>query len=74
MKQLLFFLIAILPISAFGQCRVLDPELQGSYTGGCANGLAEGEGMASGSAQYSGGFQQGKKHGKGAKTWANGDR
>jgi hypothetical protein len=61
-------------MEAHAQCRVLDPELQGTYSGGCVNGLAEGEGTASGRAQYSGGFRQGKKHGKGVKTWANGDR
>jgi hypothetical protein len=55
-------------------CRVLDPELQGSYSGGCVNGLAEGEGVARGTAEYRGGFRQGKKEGKGVKTWANGDR
>jgi len=55
-------------------CRVLDPELQGSYSGGCASGLAEGEGKAKGAAEYQGEFRAGKKQGKGVKTWANGDR
>lgn len=55
-------------------CRVADPELQGSYTGSCANGLAEGSGLASGTAEYHGGFRAGKKHGVGVKTWSNGDR
>jgi hypothetical protein len=61
-------------MEANAQCRVLDPELQRSYSGGCVNGLAEGEGAASGSAEYAGGFRQGRKHGKGMKIWANGDR
>jgi hypothetical protein len=55
-------------------CRVLDPELQGSYTGACVNGLAEGRGMASGLARYEGEFRAGRKHGKGVKAWPNGDR
>jgi hypothetical protein len=55
-------------------CRVLDPELQGTYAGPCVNGLAEGEGFAAGTAEYRGGFRAGRKHGKGVKTWPNGDR
>jgi hypothetical protein len=53
---------------------VLDPELQEFYAGPCINGLAEGHGIARGSAQYEGDFKAGRKHGKGVKTWANGDR
>jgi hypothetical protein len=56
------------------QCRVLDPELQGSYSGGCVNGLAEGKGTASGTASYEGEFKAGRKQGHGVKTWPNGDR
>ena len=55
-------------------CKVLDPELQDFYEGGCKNGLAEGEGHARGSAEYQGAFHQGMKHGRGVKTWAWGDR
>jgi hypothetical protein len=55
-------------------CRVLDPELQASYAGPCVNGLAEGFGQAAGTAQYQGEFKAGRKHGKGVKTWPNGDR
>ncbi len=53
---------------------MLDPELQGRYAGPCVGGLAEGEGSASGFAEYRGGFKAGRKHGKGVKTWPNGDR
>ena len=57
------------------QCVVLDPELQGSYVGGCKDGLAEGYGEATGAAAYKGGFRAGRKHGKGAKIWpSSGDR
>lgn len=55
-------------------CRVIDTELQQSYAGLCVNGLAEGIGSATGTASYQGQFSAGRKHGKGVKTWANGDR
>ena len=56
-------------------CVVLDPELQGRYSGGCKDGLAEGYGEAIGAADYKGGFSAGRKHGKGTKTWrSSGDR
>jgi hypothetical protein len=45
-------------------CKVLDPELQASYSGPCVDGLAEGFGRASGAAEYVGGV----------KTWPQGDR
>jgi hypothetical protein len=60
--------------AAAQECRVLDPELQGAYSGPCAAGLAQGRGTAIGSAEYRGEFQAGRKHGKGVKTWSNGDR
>lgn len=67
------FLAVVLNANA-QDCRVLDPELQGAYAGPCSNGLAEGVGHARGSAEYRGEFKAGRKHGKGAKTWVNGDR
>jgi hypothetical protein len=69
-------LVGGLPLLAQAQsrCLVLDPELQGSYTGGCADGRAEGQGTAKGIAAYAGEFHLGKKHGRGVKTWSWGDR
>ena len=55
-------------------CVVADPELQGSYEGGCKHGLAEGDGVAKGTAEYRGEFRAGMKHGQGIKTWPWGDR
>ncbi len=55
-------------------CKVLDPELQGMYSGGCVDGLAEGRGEAQGVARYEGEFRAGRKHGAGIKTWPTGDR
>ena len=67
---------ALLPLGAGAQtaCRVLDPELAGTYQGGCKDGLAEGQGEAKGTAEYRGGFHAGRKQGKGVKTWPSGDR
>ena len=74
MKNALFALW-LFAVSAQAQsCRVLDPELQGSYSGACVDGLAEGIGRASGEAEYVGGFKAGRKHGKGVKSWPSGDR
>ena len=55
-------------------CKVIDPELQGSYEGGCRKGLASGKGVARGVATYEGGFREGMKAGRGVKTWPWGDR
>jgi hypothetical protein len=69
--------VTLFALAAFAQepsCKVQDPELQGSYQGGCRDGWAEGYGVARGSAQYRGAFKAGRKHGKGVKTWATGDR
>jgi len=75
MRLFCLLLLAAISFSVRSQnCKVLDPELQGTYSGGCSNGLAEGEGTAKGSAEYHGGFHQGRMQGKGVKTWANGDR
>jgi hypothetical protein len=59
---------------AQSKCLVLDPELQAFYSGACANGKAEGQGTAKGSAVYVGEFREGRKHGRGVKTWPWGDR
>lgn len=67
-------LLALAGTSAHA-CRVLDPELQGRYEGGCsADGLAEGRGTAVGVATYAGEFRAGRKHGKGTKSWSDGER
>lgn len=55
-------------------CRVLDPELAGSYAGGCKDGFANGKGEARGVAEYRGEFRMGMKHGRGVKRWPDGDR
>ena len=62
------------PAMAADACKVMDPELQGAYSGPCVEGLAQGKGAASGKARYTGDFVAGRKHGKGLKVWPNGDR
>jgi len=71
-----FAAVMLFPPGASAQlvCRVLDPELAGSYQGGCREGLAAGYGDAKGVAEYRGEFRAGRKHGKGIKTWPSGDR
>ena len=54
--------------------KVLSPNLAGSYSGSCKDGLAHGEGVAKGPHEYSGIFANGKPHGKGAYAWQNGDK
>jgi hypothetical protein len=76
-RGLLVLLLAIGASAALAQsptCEVVDPELRGSYTGACIDGLAEGSGAASGKAHYEGQFKAGRKHGRGIKTWPTGDR
>ncbi len=70
----LTILLALANTGTAGTCRVVDPELQGFYEGGCRKGLAHGSGYARGTAEYQGGFRRGLKHGNGVKTWPWGDR
>jgi hypothetical protein len=53
-------------------CKVIVPEISGSYTGGCKNGLASGKGIAQGIDSYEGQFSKGMPNGKGIYKWANG--
>ena len=77
--SLLLFCLLAVSSGAWGQetpkCVVIDPELQGSYSGGCKDGYADGYGEARGTASYDGEFRSGRKHGKGVKSWRSpGDR
>jgi hypothetical protein len=54
-------------------CQVLDPKLQGHYSGECQNGQAFGTGEAVGVDKYEGQFAQGLPDGSGTYTWADGE-
>ncbi len=71
-------LLMTLGLALFGgaenatQCRVLDKDIQGTYTGDCKNGLAEGYGVSIGKDKYEGYFHKGALNGKGKYTWGKG--
>jgi hypothetical protein len=50
-------------------CAVNDPDVGVSYTGECRDGLAHGEGHATGRDDYRGQFDAGDLHGRGRYTW-----
>jgi hypothetical protein len=53
-------------------CKVLMPEISGSYAGKCKKGLAHGKGLATGMDTYEGRFKKGLPDGTGKYTWADG--
>jgi hypothetical protein len=59
-------------IYAQKECKVLMPEISGTYTGKCKKGLAHGRGLAEGTDTYDGRFLKGLPDGKGKYTWADG--
>jgi hypothetical protein len=67
--------VAVLLSFAFSNsppCTVLDPDLQGTYQGGCKEGLAHGYGEAQGRDTYVGYFKDGHTHGPGQYSWGPG--
>lgn len=75
-KYYLFGIIIILQSSlVFAQdgCKVLVPELQGTYTGKCKKGLANGQGKAVAKDTYEGSFRKGYPHGEGIYKWSTGE-
>lgn len=76
-KQLFLLVFSVFIMNtAFGQsdCKVKLKELNGSYTGACKKGYAEGHGTAKGDADtYKGYFKKGMPHGTGTYTWENGN-
>ena len=79
MKNILHFgLISIfifytLQLFSQEQCKVLKPEITGTYEGKCKSGLASGKGVATGSDRYEGQFLKGLPNGYGTYTWAGGN-
>ena len=77
MKQVLFLIflsISIINTSAQNaECSVLLDSLEGTYTGDCKSGKANGTGKAVGINSYDGEFKNGLPEGQGKYTWSNGD-
>jgi hypothetical protein len=65
--------VCILHAQEKGDCKVMVSALQGTYDGGCKNGMAQGKGSAKGTDTYTGNFRKGYPHGRGTYTWASGD-
>lgn len=61
-------------VSAQETCKVLVKGLQGTYTGGCKKGLANGKGTAVGVDNYTGYFKKGLPNGEGTYIWASGEK
>lgn len=78
-KQFLLYSLVMLfglhGMEARGQsaCKVLMPEISGTYKGKCSNGLAEGKGKAKGTDTYVGMFKNGWPDGRGKYTYKNGN-
>ena len=76
MKPLLSLLFILLASSdCFSQdipCKVLKPEISGSYSGDCKKGLAHGKGTATGIDTYTGHFKKGYPEGEGVYQYKSG--
>jgi hypothetical protein len=75
MKRLFLIIILIAGINAYAQesnCRVLYPEISGTYSGDCKRGLAHGKGIAQGIDRYEGHFSKGNPNGIGTYIKADG--
>ncbi|MGK7394844.1 MAG: hypothetical protein ACNS62_09730 [Candidatus Cyclobacteriaceae bacterium M3_2C_046] len=53
-------------------CKVLIPEISGTYEGDCRRGLAHGDGKSQGTDSYEGEFKKGLPDGYGKYTWSDG--
>lgn len=75
LKKMFFILLLIAGNNTFAQqtdCKVLKPEISGTYSGDCKKGLAHGKGIAQGTDRYEGQFSKGLPDGTGTYKWANG--
>lgn len=72
LSAIVLSLCGLAPISD-DNCKVLLPNLSGSYEGNCKNGIAHGNGKAVGIDTYEGKFKKGLPDGKGTYIWENGD-
>jgi hypothetical protein len=67
-----FFSTFILQKTFSQQCVVDNPTIQGTYTGDCKKGKANGKGKSVGTDVYEGDFKAGLPDGSGTYTWSNG--
>ena len=76
MKQVLLIPILIIALTASATaqqaCEVKLKSIQGTYTGACENGLANGQGKSVGTDQYEGTFKNGYPDSAGMYTWKDG--
>jgi hypothetical protein len=75
LKGVIFFaaLFSSLQLAAQNtDCKVVMPEISGTYVGDCKRGLAHGNGTATGTDRYEGRFSKGLPNGTGTYTWSNG--
>jgi hypothetical protein len=72
MKQIFLVLFLFLNKLIAQNCKVKIDSLEGSYVGQCDNGLADGQGTATGTDNYIGKFKKGYPEGKGKYIWKNG--
>jgi hypothetical protein len=71
MKSHLVLLVILCAGAAHAaDCTVHDQDLQGTYAGGCIDGVAQGSGVAQGRDEYRGDFAAGLMHGPGVYTWS----
>jgi hypothetical protein len=79
MKSLILFTLCVTisfsasVIFAQSECKVLLPGISDFYTGSCKQGLANGQGEASGTDNYKGEFRKGFPDGTGTYTWLTGE-
>jgi hypothetical protein len=79
MRKAIFLVSSIMITACFStawsqtDCKVLKPGIDSTYTGECKQGLANGQGTASGIDRYTGEFKKGLPEGTGTYIWDNGD-
>jgi hypothetical protein len=79
MKSLILFALCVITsfsdtvTFAQSDCKVLLQGISNSYTGSCKQGLANGQGEASGTDHYKGEFRKGFPDGIGTYTWLTGE-
>ncbi len=72
---ILFSTLLYISFQIHGQvndCKVMMPQISGTYTGDCKNGLAHGKGISTGSDRYEGEFSKGLPHGEGTYEYTGG--